>query len=296
MIKTLCGILVRSNDVEDENLIDSNEGLEEVVEGLKQEQKPEPARGYLTYEEWVNQGNDPDEFVGAKKFDDYGRLIKDIQDLRREVRSKNTTLETIMDLYKKEEEKVAARYSGYYQQQQAMLQDAEQQGDVHAVKYAMQNLAKTEQQYNKDLEAVRYQQNQRLVDEFKVRNADWYNENNPQLVARAQQLAVQYEREYPHLAQSDPAYLFKKVEEEIRQGALMAANYSGQRQAAPAGVNYSLPASQSVVNKGGVAPSKVTSLSPELREEFKQVQQFYANNGMEYTINDFIGFHERNKV
>jgi hypothetical protein len=277
--------------VEDENLENQ---IEDNIEDLQPE--PEGQRGYLTYEEWVNQGKDPDEFVGAKKYDAYGKLIKEVHDLKREVRSKNTTLETVMDLYKKEEERIAARYSGYYQQQQARLNEAEQQGDTFAVKDAVQNMARTEAQYNNELAQVKAQHTQRLVDEFRNRNSDWYNANNPHLVEKAQKLAIQYEREYPHLATSDPAYIFNKIEDEIRNGHLVANNYSGQKQAVPVGANYSLPASQSVVNKGGAPAHKSASLSPELREEFKQVQQFYANNGMEYTVNDFISFHERNKV
>lgn len=283
---------LEDRDEVEQELDERTSGIEtELVENVEEEK-----RGYLGYDEWVENGKNPDEFQGAKAYDAYGKLIKEVKKLQKEVRTKNTTLETMAELYRKEEDRIAAKYNNYYQQQAQRLNEAEQMGDTSVVKEAAIAMSRTEQQYQADLNASRAHQQNQLVEEFKARNDDWYNNQHPDLITKAQQLALQYEREYPHLVQSDPIYLLQKVEDEIRGRYLAAGNYSNKAREGH-GANYTLPPSQSTNNKGGVAAkTKLTSLSPEMREEYKNVKAAMEEIGIDYSIDTYIEFNERNKV
>lgn len=254
-------------------------------------------RGYLTYDEYVNTGGDPEAYQGPKAYDNYGKLIKEVKQLQKEVRSKNTTLETMVDLYKKEEERIADKYRNYYQQQQRILAEAEQVGDIPAVREASQALVRTEQQYTAETQHNKMAQQQQLVSLFEQRNQDWYNTQNPDLVDTAKRLAIQYEREYPHLAMNDPAYLLQKVEDEMRGRYVHAQDlHVSRKETLSATPNYTIPPSQGVVNRTGVGKTKISSLTKEQQEEYRMTSQFYKNTGIDYTIDDYIKFNERNKV
>lgn len=265
----------------------SDAGVEQTVEEAK--------KGYLDYNEYVDKGNDPDTYQGHKAYDNYGKLLKEVRELRQEIKTKDTTLHTMANLYREQESKIADKYKAHYAQQHQQLAQAEEVGDTEAVRESARAMAQTEQQYQQELQQNQAQYHAQLIDQFKAKNTDWYNASNPQLQQKAQELAVEKEKLYPHLVQNDPGMILQMVEEEIRTRHLPAQQVVQETKASPQGTNYAVPPKQAVVNKGGAnVNTKLNSLSAEQKAEFKDVQKFMANQGIDYAIEDFLSFQERN--
>lgn len=267
--------------------------IEEIEESSQQEDK----KGFLTYDEYVDKGGDPDAFQGPKAYDAYGKMIKEIKGLRSDIRQKDTTLATLADLYRREEERISDKYRNYYGQQQQRLAQAEEMGDSPTMRDSARALANTEVQHNQEQAQLKTQYQNQLVQQFIEKNADWYNDSNPALQNKAKTLAIDYEKMYPHLATQDPVYLLNKVEEEIRGKYLVGQQYAHHQQDDNRGANYTIPPSQAAMNRsGGSVKTKVNSLPNDLKDEYKQVHEFYKNMNIDYSVDDFINFHERNKV
>ena len=94
--------------------------------------------GFKTYDEWVADGGDPDEWQGKKKYEDHYNLIQDTKSLKSEVKSMNdllrTTVEATTEMNKREYERGMA-------EAKRELDQAMEAEDVTAVAAAKDKIA-----------------------------------------------------------------------------------------------------------------------------------------------------------
>ena len=111
-------------DIEEESdVIEEGEAEEE-------EHEDENPPGYVSYQEWVDSGKDPDDWQGKKKYSQQYQLIQDNKDFKNELKSMNEMLKQTVQATQSMQD---AAYNRGVEQAKAELQDALDNNDAQGV-------------------------------------------------------------------------------------------------------------------------------------------------------------------
>ena len=126
---------VEEGTEEIQDVIETEEEVEE--EGNEEIVSEENPPGYLSYEDWVDQGKDPDMYKGKKAYEAEYDRIQEVKDLKRTVKGMDDTLKSTVDAITERENKAEIRHR---RELEAALAEAKAEGDTEAAIDAVEQL------------------------------------------------------------------------------------------------------------------------------------------------------------
>lgn len=180
-----------SSETVDEN----SETLTHAVDNLEEEKRAKQY-GHVSKEEWVKQGRDADKWKTPEEFNKFGESYNEFKELKKEIQQKNKDIDTLINYHKRNTEQVVQQAKLELEQR---LYNAKQIGDTEAVEKLVLQKSQVEQQQNQE----RYKQQQDEINQvdtdFIKRNTYWFNDEHPELKARAVSISNEITLLYPNL-------------------------------------------------------------------------------------------------
>lgn len=244
--------------------------------------------GHISKEEWIKQGRDPDKWKSPEKFVEYGRnYAKSFDELKSAVEQLRQENKELVDYHKKTVE------TSYFQAKkdiEARLQAAMAAGNAQAVRQLTEQQKDMEyQQKQKEIETFT-KQVERVNADFLARNKDWYNNDHPELIAEANQLANSYlglGKTYEEAAQ-EAEKIVKLRHPEINKTITPPVTFSNTR----SNINKSI-AETSITSESRQYKSLTPDQQSEYNEIKKQVESLndrFPNKKVKttYTVEDYL--------
>ncbi|MFW9927784.1 MAG: hypothetical protein ACFFD1_00145 [Candidatus Thorarchaeota archaeon] len=145
---------------------------------LSQEQPQERKSSHQTFEEFVSNGGNPNEFMGKEAYDKFGRMIKEVKEIKQKLRLSEYAQETILNHYKTDQ---AEKIKNDYERIKNAREEAINYGDVDKVNEYDKELIENAQKYQQ-LKPEGQQQvqplNPYLID-FIERHPEWFPKDVP---------------------------------------------------------------------------------------------------------------------
>lgn len=275
-----------NSDVQSDPIEESEEQIEEELKSVPEVKDKAKKFGHLSKEDWVKQGRDPDKWKSEEEFvefgDSYSKLRPHIDTLKKEISKRDTALDTMAQYI---DEIRQREYQRGKQEVEERLRQAREMGDIQAVEDLTRKQAQFDAESRSKQISDAAKAQKEALEVFIDRNKHWFNDQHPDLQAKALQLGQQIRRLYPTISYADEASM---IEERMK---FEHADIVGSGQSR----NNPITPSRSMVNKSAMDSSPVTedrafrSLSADQRSEFNYVKQMVEKvPGIKYTIKDYL--------
>jgi hypothetical protein len=240
--------------------------------------------GHLSRDQWIAQGRDPSLWKDEREFVKYGDEFKETKDLIRALKEKNEEQSKKIDiLVEAHKQRAETAVQQAKRELEAQLQNAEDRGDIRAVRQL------TEQKVNVDMQAQQAETAKRIEEIRQVdaifieRNKNWFNGARPELQSKVAILAQEIDRYYPGISYAEKA---RRIEERIHfehPDTVLTSNSPPPISLASSGTNksaseHSLPTEDRLYR----------ALSVEERAEYNTVRNQLKNKNIEYKVSEYI--------
>lgn len=269
--------MVTGNEIPGEELPEQNESQELEVDPQQSVEDRARQAGWMPYEEWIDSGNNPDDWVGAEAFLVKGEFIQKLKKQSRKIEEMESVINELAEHNKKVAEQ---QYKKAYEQLKQEKAEALNEGDTDRVVDIDERMKQAEQQYQQKIAQEQKKQasqspvNNEFQEWVERPENQWYTED-PVLKRQADALADEYVQQNPNASFQD---IVKNVESQLQQelperfGKWKNPNKSQQ---APA-VN---PTTNSASTSSGKRSRKKVS-SKDLTEEQKQIANKFVRQGV----------------
>ena len=153
--------------------------IEESEVAVEEKAVPDEQKsGHLTYEAFIDKGGVSEDYMGPQAYDKHGKLIKEIQDLKREYRLSKHTTDTLLSEWQKTKEE---KRVDEFRTMQTQRQEALELGNVDQADQLTDQMGKLEQVHQKEQAKVQQQGPQidpNMVD-FLQRHPEWFDPDIP---------------------------------------------------------------------------------------------------------------------
>lgn len=272
-----------------EDAVEENKDVEEKLEDVEEVEEPEQEEpevvedetvekakkyGHLSKDEWIAQGRNPDEWKSPEEFNRTGEIIDQLRSLRNDIKKRDREIESLV----KYNERISQReYERAKQELEGRLKAAEDDYDAEGIKHYVKEIDRLEQSKQQEQQSKVYEAQQEAQQRFIDRNQHWFNDRNPDLVRRAQEIDNEYKNRGWSL--DDIAEIIEvKIAKEFPERIL------GQ----PKASRPTMAPSQSSVNKSAKTASSGMSFSKlpqDLKDTYDAIKR--ATPG-EYTKAQFM--------
>lgn len=148
----------------EQQMADVDQEIETEVEEVQEEQDSAP-KGFLSYEEYLEKGGDPDMFRGKKAYSQYYEKDQEARKLQREFKELKNSVSTLTEVFQKESQARLDKQRAEYEKQ---LQEAKSNFDIDGYEQASKGLAALDQaEVNK--QQPKQQQEPDYIREFRAK-------------------------------------------------------------------------------------------------------------------------------
>lgn len=241
--------------------------------------------GHLSKEEWEAQGRDPNKWKSPEQFNKFGEEYSEVKDMlksyREQISKMSTQIESLTDFNKRSaEEAVRQAREGLEQQ----IRQAKEFNDVVAIEQLTRQKTQMEFQEQQQKQQQEATARQEIDMGFLQRNSHWFNNENPQLVQKAQQVANEIAQYYPNINYAEQV---RRIEERMKfEHPELSGNAPAQRP---------IQQSRSAVNKSSIQQNTSGSdqqlyrnLSNDDKMEYQEVKKMLDARKIPYTVSEFI--------
>lgn len=291
-----------SEDRYEEEVRDDLMTAEEAVEDAHQEEEPdhgiqeEPERqeqdeeneveqkakkyGHLSKEDWIAQGKDPDQWKSPEEFNRTGEILDQLYSMKKQLDKRDREIQALVDYQQRTSER---EYERAKQELEQKLTMAKEDMDMEAVSHYTKELSRVEDMEQQNKQQSIQEAHQAALSRFTERNKHWFNEQNPDLMTRAQVIDQELKSIYPNATFDE---LAQKIE--MRMQYEYPDRVGGQ-----AKPKQTVSHSQSSVNKSaGTHRSSEMSfrkLPQELKDTYSATKRIIeSQSGKEYSVKDFM--------
>lgn len=286
-------IETNSNDIEalgneyNEELKKELGAAEETKEVLDTETIEEAKKfGHQSLEQWTAAGKDPGKWKSEKDFVNYGREYKQLDHKLKSLEQQNIQyskkIDILVEAQKRKEEETVFQAK---KQLETELKQALDFGNVEAVRVLTEEKVRQDiVQQNKQIDNMT-QEIKRVDDLFIQRNAFWFNQSRPELVAEVQEIANMRRASFPNEPYIEKARMIES-EMKFRHPDL---NVSTQSHAPVISASDS-----AVIKSEGTSKSSddrlLKSLSAEERAEYNVLKNRLGGSklNIKYTVKEYI--------
>lgn len=277
-----------NNELEQQEIDDTQAQIiqEPEIEAHSEEapQSKAKATGHMSKEEWIASGRDEKDYKSEKEFELTGELIE----LKKIIRNQQTDIKEIIKYH---DDVVAAQKLNFRQQLDAQIKYAKETGDVEQVEQLVEERRELNEREKQQALSKQDQTIKNSIESFIERNKHWYNEQNMDLVEKAQKLEVEirsgeYTQKTGVPIPTSYEGVLRQVELEIK--AIKAQSSIPQESYRPV-----MSGTQSSVNKETKAVSKnddvlYGKLNPSEKSMFHALKRINQQVGREYSVKQFL--------
>jgi hypothetical protein len=272
-----------SDELEPQDNINEEPVQDEIIQESVSEEVPSKAKatGHMSKEEWIASGHDEKDYKTEKEFELTGELIE----LKKIIKHQQTDIKEILKYH---DDVISAQKISFKQQLEAQIKYAKETGDVEQVEKLVQERQELHDRERKQSLEKQNKSIEGSIQEFIERNKDWYNEQNIDLVKRAQDLEVEirsgeYTKRTGIPAPATYEGILRQIELEIK---------SGKRNAPAEPTRPFVSNTQSAVNKQSTASQSddylLAKLSSSEKSMYYALKRMNSQIGADFTVKQFI--------
>ena len=207
--------MVTGNEIPGENTPEEPEGQELHIDPEQSVEDRARQAGWMPYEEWIEAGNNPNDWVGAEAFLVKGEFIQKLKKQSKKIEEMESVINELAEHNKKVAEQ---QYKKAYEQLKQEKADALQEGDTDRVVDIDERMKQAERQYAEKVQQENQKQSNSPTDNpfqewIEKPENQWYNED-PVLRRQADALAQEIVQ---NEGQQDFQTVVQKVEQRLAQ-------------------------------------------------------------------------------
>lgn len=244
--------------------------------------------GHLSKEEWEAQGRDPSKYKSEEEFVKYGNEYKEVKDLIKSLKEENKTyskqIDILVDAHKRTAETAVQQAR---RELEAQLSAAKEYGDVASVEKLTQQKVTLDLQAAATQEKLLLDERTRIDQTFLDRNKHWFNQANPEMISKSQEVSNEIKQYYPNLSYAEHV---RRIEERMKfehpEIVIKEGNAAPHIRSSNSGVAKSTANSSTA---GNSEERLLKGLSATERAEYNTVRKLVEKiPGIKYTVSEYV--------